>query len=125
MNLSLLSLLVFIAVFALVVFIHEFGHFLASRLLGVEVEEFGFGIPPRMLTLWRQRGYLLLHGGQRLEIPSNFNAPVMWSSVLDRDATITADRVGSRLVLRTLAFTDTVPQPRPGWINPMKQPSIQ
>src|SRR5512135_3804041 len=106
MNLSLLSLLVFVAVFALVVFIHEFGHFLASRLLGVEVEEFGFGIPPRMLTFWRQRGYLLLRSGQRLEIPSNFDFPFGWSAVLDHDVTATADKVGPRLVLRTLTFSD-------------------
>ncbi len=125
MSLSLLSLLVFIAVFALVVFIHEFGHFLASRLLGVEVEEFGFGIPPRMLTFWRQRGFLILNGDRRVEIPSNFDLPFGWSTVLDRDATITVDPVGSRSVLRTLGFTDIMPQRQPGWINPMKQPSIQ
>ncbi len=125
MNLSLLSLVVFIAVFALVVFIHEFGHFLASRLLGVEVEEFGFGIPPRMLTFWRQRGYLLLNGNRRIEIPSNFDLPFGWSTVLDRDVTITADPVGSRTELRTLSFTDIMPQRQPSWINPMKQPSIQ
>ncbi len=56
MNLSSLSLLIFIAVFAGVVFIHEFGHFIVARLLGVEVEEFGFGLPPRMLTLFHWKG---------------------------------------------------------------------
>ncbi|MGE5073840.1 MAG: M50 family metallopeptidase [Anaerolineae bacterium] len=56
MNLSILSLLIFIAVFALVVFIHEFGHFIVARLLKVEVEEFGFGLPPRMLTLFHWKG---------------------------------------------------------------------
>jgi len=33
MNLSVLSALIFIAVFAVVVFIHEFGHFIVARLL--------------------------------------------------------------------------------------------
>jgi regulator of sigma E protease len=56
MNLSILSLLIFIAVFAGVVFIHEFGHFIVARLLKVEVEEFGFGLPPRMLTLFYWKG---------------------------------------------------------------------
>ena len=50
---SLLSLLVFVAVFALVVFIHEFGHFVVARLLKVEVDEFGFGLPPRLMRLFR------------------------------------------------------------------------
>lgn len=125
MNLSLLSLLVFVGVFALVVFVHEFGHFLASRLLGVEVEEFGFGIPPRMLTFWRQRGHLVLNSGQRLEIPSNFDLPFGWSAVLDREVTLTADPVGGRLVLRTLTLPDVMPQRRPGWTDPMKQTEIQ
>ncbi len=111
MSLSLLSLIIFIAVFAGVVFIHEFGHFLVARLLKVDVEEFGFGLPPRALTLWRQAGWLSLKGGQRVEIPGNFAVPFVWSNVLDRDVSLTADQVGTRLVLRTLAFTDTI-QPR-------------
>ncbi len=121
MNLSILSLLVFIAVFALVVFIHEFGHFIVSRLLGVEVEEFGFGIPPRMLTFWRQKGFLILRGGQRLEIHSNFKLPFGWSTLLDRHVAITADQVGSRLVIRTLEVPDVSAPGKPGWNDPVKQ----
>jgi regulator of sigma E protease len=56
MNLTFLSLLIFVGVFALVVLIHEFGHFIVARLMGVEVEEFGFGLPPRLLTLGRWKG---------------------------------------------------------------------
>jgi regulator of sigma E protease len=56
MNISILSALIFIAVFAGVVFIHEFGHFIVARLFKVEVEEFGFGLPPRMLTLFHWKG---------------------------------------------------------------------
>ena len=40
----------------LLIFIHEFGHFIACRLLGIEVEEFGFGFPPRALTLFEAGG---------------------------------------------------------------------
>ena len=56
MNISIISGLVFIGVFAGVVLIHEIGHFVAARLLKVEVEEFGIGIPPRALTLFRWKG---------------------------------------------------------------------
>ena len=124
MNLPILSLLIFIAVFAGVVFIHEFGHFIVARLLKVEVEEFGFGLPPRLATFWRQKGYLLLRSGRRLEIPSNFDLPFGWSTVLDRDVTLTADPVGSRLVLRTLAFSDVMPARRQAWTDPTKQPEM-
>jgi regulator of sigma E protease len=51
MNITILSALIFVGVFAAVVLIHEFGHFVAARLLKVDVEEFGIGLPPRMLKL--------------------------------------------------------------------------
>lgn len=34
--------------FVLLVIIHEFGHYVAARLNGVDVEEFGIGFPPRI-----------------------------------------------------------------------------
>jgi regulator of sigma E protease len=56
MNITILSALVFVGVFAAVVLIHEFGHFVAARLLNVDVEEFGIGLPPRALTLFKWKG---------------------------------------------------------------------
>jgi regulator of sigma E protease len=56
MNITLLSALVFVGVFAAVVLIHEFGHFLAARLFKVDVEEFGIGLPPRALKLFKWMG---------------------------------------------------------------------
>jgi len=43
-----LSILVFIFIFGLFVFVHELGHFWAAIKSGVKVEEFGFGLPPRI-----------------------------------------------------------------------------
>ena len=56
MNITILSALIFVGVFAAVVLIHEFGHFVAARLLKVDVEEFGIGLPPRALKLFRWKG---------------------------------------------------------------------
>lgn len=56
MDITLLSGLIFVGVFAGVVLIHELGHFVAARLLKVDVEEFGIGLPPRALTLFRWKG---------------------------------------------------------------------
>lgn len=56
MNISTLSLVIFLAVFAGVVFVHEFGHFVVARLLKVEIEEFGFGLPPRLVKLFHWKG---------------------------------------------------------------------
>lgn len=48
------TLITFIIVLGLLVFVHELGHFVMARILGVRVKEFGFGFPPR---LWgTQRG---------------------------------------------------------------------
>lgn len=44
----LLTALLFIAILSVLVLIHEWGHFIAARIFGVHVEEFGFGFPPRI-----------------------------------------------------------------------------
>ncbi|HAU39487.1 MAG: peptidase M50, regulator of sigma E protease [Candidatus Peregrinibacteria bacterium GW2011_GWF2_43_17] len=43
-----ISILVFIVIFSLVIFVHELGHFLAAKRARIYVEEFGFGMPPRI-----------------------------------------------------------------------------
>ncbi len=45
----------FILAFGALVFLHEFGHYIMSKLFGVEVEEFGFGFPPRLVKLFKFR----------------------------------------------------------------------
>jgi len=44
----LLTAITFLIILSILVFIHEFGHFIMARLIGVKVEEFGFGLPPRI-----------------------------------------------------------------------------
>lgn len=41
-------ILLVVLIFSLLVFVHELGHFVAARRAGIEVEEFGFGFPPRV-----------------------------------------------------------------------------
>src|SRR4030066_1706814 len=41
----------FVIALAMMIFLHEFGHFIACKLLKIEVEEFGFGLPPRAVKL--------------------------------------------------------------------------
>lgn len=42
------TLFLFILVLALLVLVHELGHFLAAKRFGMRVDEFGFGFPPRI-----------------------------------------------------------------------------
>ncbi|MFA6422180.1 MAG: RIP metalloprotease RseP [Candidatus Buchananbacteria bacterium] len=44
----IITLIIFLIVLSLLVFVHELGHFWTARRFGVRVDEFGFGIPPRI-----------------------------------------------------------------------------
>ena len=50
------AVIAFIVVLGPLVLIHELGHFVAARMIGVTVLEFGLGFPPRALKLFEQGG---------------------------------------------------------------------
>ncbi len=43
-----MTTVIFLAVIGVLIFVHEFGHFIAAKRAGMKVEEFGFGFPPRV-----------------------------------------------------------------------------
>ena len=45
----MLTLLIFLLVLSVLVLVHEVGHYVAARLFGVKADEFGYGIPPRVV----------------------------------------------------------------------------
>ncbi|CAN5864644.1 hypothetical protein BH20CHL2_BH20CHL2_06220 [soil metagenome] len=49
--------LLIIPMLAIIILAHEFGHFFAARSVGIKVEEFGIGIPPRAKG-WRWKNVL-------------------------------------------------------------------
>ncbi len=53
---TILWIIEFIFALSILVFVHEFGHYIVCKLVGVEVEEFGFGYPPRALTMFTLGG---------------------------------------------------------------------
>lgn len=54
----ILLLILGVLLFIGLVIVHEFGHFLAARRNGVEVEEFGIGFPPRAWSKKTKKGFL-------------------------------------------------------------------
>lgn len=50
----LIGLPVFIILLGPLMFIHELGHFLAAKQAGIRVEEFGMGLPPRAVRLFKR-----------------------------------------------------------------------
>ena len=46
--LFILTAIAFVVIFSILVLIHECGHFFVAKKCGIKVEEFGFGLPPRI-----------------------------------------------------------------------------
>jgi len=44
-----MDLLIFLLALSILVLVHEFGHFICAKKSGVKVEEFGLGLPPRII----------------------------------------------------------------------------
>ncbi|MDP2632890.1 MAG: site-2 protease family protein, partial [Candidatus Curtissbacteria bacterium] len=44
----MLTVIVFLLILSVLVMLHELGHFLMAKRAGIGVEEFGFGLPPRI-----------------------------------------------------------------------------
>lgn len=49
----MITLIIFIIVLGLLIFVHEFGHFIAAKKSKIKVEEFGFGFPPRIIGAYK------------------------------------------------------------------------
>src|SRR3990167_1767373 len=48
-----MTVLIFLIILAVLILVHEFGHFIAAKKNGVLVEEFGIGFPPRLFGIKR------------------------------------------------------------------------
>jgi regulator of sigma E protease len=45
---SISAILLFVVILLVLVVVHEFGHFIVAKLVGMRVDEFAFGFPPRL-----------------------------------------------------------------------------
>jgi len=72
-----ITIIAFLAVFSLLVFAHELGHFWAAKKFGVKAEEFGFGYPPRILGFYKSKDGKKKHVRGNKEIKDA--ADTIWS----------------------------------------------
>ena len=84
------QLIQFIIGLAILIFIHELGHFFAAKLFKVQVEEFGIGFPPRLVKLFKAGGtifslnciplggFVRLKGENDPDIPGGLAAASPW-----------------------------------------------
>jgi regulator of sigma E protease len=49
------TIIIFLLVLSVLVFVHELGHFYTARKLGVRADEFGLGFPPRALGFYKNK----------------------------------------------------------------------
>ena len=91
--LALKTTLAVAATLAVLVVAHEWGHFMAAKLVGVRVKEFAFGFGPRLLKLFQRGdteytihpvplgGFVRLAGmepGEDEDEPDGYNAQPIW-----------------------------------------------
>lgn len=110
----LISILTFLIVLSILVLVHEFGHFWTARKNGIWVEEFGFGLPPRMfgkkigetiysINLLPFGGFVRLHGEQSEDGITNEKRAFLHKSKLARTAVIVAGVI-MNMVLAVICF---------------------
>ena len=46
----------FVVSLSVLLFVHEFGHYIIGSLMGIKAEEFGFGYPPRLIKIFTWKG---------------------------------------------------------------------
>lgn len=51
-----ITIVAFLIMLGILVFVHELGHFAVARWMGIRVEEFGIGFPPRAVTIFERNG---------------------------------------------------------------------
>lgn len=92
---ALSTIIIFLLVLGVIVFVHELGHFTTAKLFGVKVEEFGLGFPPRIMGRRKGEteytlnwiplgGFVKIAGedGENREDPRSFGAKPVWQRAI-------------------------------------------
>ena len=91
---TLLKILAAILVFGIIILVHELGHFIAAKLMGVKVNEFAIGMGPKLIkfgkkeTIYSLRafpigGFCAMEGeDSESEDPRSFGSKKVWRRIL-------------------------------------------
>ncbi|MBI2018845.1 site-2 protease family protein [Candidatus Daviesbacteria bacterium] len=116
----LISILIFIITLLVLVVIHELGHFIMAKRFGIKVEEFGFGIPPKIFgkkigeTLYSLNalplgGFVRLLGEDEIDKkllnnPRSFASQNVWKRILVVVAGVVMNLILSWIIFYTVIF---------------------
>ena len=115
------TLFIFLLTFTVIIAVHEFGHYLTARLLGMKVLEFAFGFPPRIAAIRHAEidysinaipfgGFVRILGQDDFAIrqagegqPGSFTSKPWWAQAIVLTAGVTMNMILALFVL-TIAF---------------------
>ena len=112
----IIAIITFIIILGLLVFVHEFGHFIVAKKMGVKVEEFAFGFPPRLwsikkgdttysINLIPLGGYVKMLGEEDgSNQPDSFNRKSVWARIAIVVAGVIMNFILA-IVLMTIGFS--------------------
>lgn len=112
----LTTIIVFILVLGLLIFVHELGHFVMAKRAGVRVDEFGFGYPPRVfgikkgetiysLNLLPIGGFVKIHGENGPEEKDQDKKRAFYNQPIGKRAQILIAGVSMNLLLAALVLS--------------------
>ncbi|MDD2487372.1 MAG: M50 family metallopeptidase [Candidatus Gracilibacteria bacterium] len=121
-----LGIILAILVFGAIVFFHELGHFSFAKLFGVKVDEFGLGIPPKMMKLFKDKsgtvytlnwlpigGFVKLKGEEYSEDARNGNDSLISKSIFKQMIIVLAgvmmNFLLASMIFSTLFYIGTEP----------------
>jgi regulator of sigma E protease len=119
----LITVLVFLLILSILVLIHEAGHFFVAKFFGIKVEEFGFGLPPRIFGIKRGEtiysinwlpigGFVKLYGEDeagagRIVLPKNGNKDTVSGEVFTmKEEKVTIDSKDLEIEKETIKIED-------------------
>ncbi len=127
-NIDFRTLILFIVTFTAIIAVHEFGHYITARLLGMRVLEFAFGFPPRVAAIEHAGikyslnaipfgGFVRILGQDDFSIrqegegdPGAFTSKPWWSQAIVLVAGVTMNLILALVVL-TIAFASGTTAP--------------
>jgi len=71
----LFTVVTFFIVLGILVLVHEMGHFVTARRAGIKVDEFGFGLPPRIVGFYKDEN----NKWQRVGLKTKETGRTIWS----------------------------------------------
>jgi len=106
-----MNLLAFLPILSIMMFVHELGHFITARMAGITVQEFGFGLPPRLFGYQRNGviysinlipfgAFVKMLGEEDPTAPGSFASKPRWVRAL-----VLAAGSGMNLLLAVVAFS--------------------